>query len=529
MNNTHLPQLLLGCLLFIVSSSCEVDKAGAPNAKSTAGEDRNMFGHRIPRGLTINTEGLTEGYIMFAVPNSASMYLINRKGEVVHEWKGNYPVLGAYLCEDGSLVQNAADPDFPVFAGGGESGRIQKISWEGKILWDFEYANEESHAHHDFTIMPSGNILTIAWEAKTPEEVLAAGRKPELTPKAGLWPDKIVEIVPEGHRGGKIVWEWHIWDHLIQDYDARKANYGNPADHPELLDFNLGDSLPPLITQDSMDILKKLGRGWRNQTPENLGSDVYHVNAIKYNTDLDQIAFCSPDLSEIFIIDHSTTTKEAAGHSGGRWGKGGDFLYRWGNPENYRRGDSTDRKLFRQHDIRWIEKGKPGEGNLTVFNNDIPNRDSLNYSAVHEIVPPTDEKGHYLIENGKAFGPENPVWTYIAPDTVSFFSSFISGAHRMNDGNTFVNEGARGRYFEVTKEGQIVWEYLNPYRGDVRKPNGDPNPPMPMTYFGFRSTFIPADHPAFENRKLEPVNPQPKVFQLPPPPQDPKQQKTPDD
>ncbi|MEX1241586.1 MAG: aryl-sulfate sulfotransferase, partial [Cyclobacteriaceae bacterium] len=319
MNKTHLSRLLLGCLLLIVSSSCQTDKTDAANPKSTPGKDRNMFGHRIPRGLTINTEGLTEGYIMFAVPNSASMYLINRKGEVVHEWKGNYPVMGAYLCEDGSLVQNAADPDFPVFAGGGESGRVQKISWEGKILWDFEYANEAFHAHHDFTMMPNGNILAIAWEAKTLEEVLAAGRKPELTPKAGLWPDKIVEIAPEGPRGGTIVWEWHIWDHLIQDHDPTRANYGKPADHPELLDFNLGDSLPPLITQDSMDILKKQGRGWRNQTPENIGSDVYHVNAIKYNADLDQIAISSPSLSEIIIIDHSTTTKQAAGHSGGRW------------------------------------------------------------------------------------------------------------------------------------------------------------------------------------------------------------------
>jgi hypothetical protein len=461
---------------------------------------------------------------MFAVPNSASVYLINRKGEVVHEWKGNYGVMGAYLCEDGALVQNAVDPDFPVFAGGGETGRIQKISWDSKLLWDFEYANEQFHAHHDFTIMPNGNILAIAWEAKTPEEVLAAGRKPELTPKAGLWPDKIVEIAPEGERGGRIVWEWHMWDHLIQDYDATKANYGRPADHPELLDFNVGDSLPKLITQDSMNVLKAQDRARRNETPENRGSDLYHVNAIKYNADLDQIAFSSPDLSEIFIIDHSTTTKQAAGHTGGRWGKGGDFLYRWGNPENYHRGDSTDQKLFHQHDIRWIEKGKPGAGNLTVFNNDIPNKDTLNYSAIHEITPPTDEKGNYIIEKGKAFGPENPVWTYVAPDTVSFFSGFISGAHRMNNGNTFINEGARGRYFEVTKDGKIVWEYLNPYRGDIRKPNGDPNPPIPMTYFGFRSTFVPADHPGLANRKLEPLNPQPKVFKLPPP-QDPKQQK----
>lgn len=508
----------------ILMWACDADKKGATkevnNKKIISAKDRNMFGHGIPRGLTINSEGLTEGYVMFAVPNSASVYLINRKGQVVHEWKGNFGSLApvAYLGDDGSLVQNATDPDFPVFAGGGEAGRLQKITWDNKLIWDFEYATEESHAHHDFAVMPNGNILAIAWEAKTVQEVLAAGRKPELTPKAGLWPDKIVEIEPQGKRGGKIVWEWHIWDHLIQDYDSKKANYGNPAQHPELLNFNTGDSIPPLISQDSLDILIAMGMERRNNTPENMGSDVYHVNAIKYNKELNQIAISSPSLSEIFIIDHSTTTKEAAGHTGGRWGKGGDFLYRWGNPLNYQRGDSTDQKLFHQHDIRWIEKGKPGAGNLTVFNNDIDYRDSLNYSAIYEIAPPTDKKGYYLIKGDKPFGPEKPVWTYIAPDTVSFWSSFISGAHRMDNGNTFINEGAKARFFEVTKEGKIVWEYLNPYRGDVRKPNGDPNPPMPLTYIAFRSTYIPADHPALANRKLVPVNPQPTAFVMPSPP-----------
>ena len=518
MKKTHLLLQLFVYFSIAAFSQAKVDTKDTSNKKAPAPKDRNMFGHGIPRGLTISSDGLSEGYVMFAVPNSASVYLINRKGEVVHEWKGNYGVMGAYLNDDGSLVQNAFDPDFPVFAGGGESGRLQKITWDNKIVWDFEYANEESHAHHDFTVMPNGNFIAIAWEARTADEAKAAGRKPKLIPIAGLWPDKIVEIKPQGERNGKIVWEWHIWDHLIQDFDPKKVNYGNPSDHPELLDLNAGDTLPPLISKDSMNILKKQGKARRNATPENRGSDVYHVNAIKYNAELDQIAFSSPDLSEIFIIDHSTTIKEAAGHTGGRWGKGGDFLYRWGNPENYRHGDSTNRQLFFQHDIRWIESGKPGAGNLTVFNNDIRNRDSMNYSAIYEITLPKDQKGNYLIEKGKPFGPEKPVWTYIAPDSISFYSSFISGAHRMKNGNTFINEGAKGRFFEVSKEGKIVWEYLNPYRGEIRKPNGDPISPMPMTFSGFRGTFIPADHPAFANRKLVPLNPQPKVFLLPPPP-----------
>ncbi len=511
---------LLICLSLVSFSQAKVDSKDTSTKKTPVPKDRNMFGHGIPRGLTITSDGLTEGYIMFAVPNSASVYLINRKGAVVHEWKGNYggPEGSAYLNNDGSLTRNAVDPDFPVFAGGGEAGRLQKITWDNKLVWDFEYANEQFHTHHDLAVMPNGNVLAIAWEAKTADEVIAAGRKPELIPKAGLWPDKIVEIEPQGKSGGRVVWEWHIWDHLIQDYDAKKANYGNPANHPELLDFNVGHKLPPHISQDSLDILIASGEEERNVTPENMGSDVYHFNAVKYNAQLNQIAFSSPRLSEIFIIDHSTTTKEATSHRGGRWGKGGDFLYRWGNPKNYRKGDSSNQKLFGQHDIRWIETGNPGAGHLTLFNNNIHRPDKINYSAIYEIAPPTTQKGNYKLEEDKTFGPEKPVWTYIAPDSVSFYGAFVSGAHRMNNGNTFINEGPKGRFFEVTKEGKIVWEYLNPYRGKLRKPNGDLIPSRPLTYMEFRSTFIPADHPGLANRKLEPLNPQPKVFVMPTPP-----------
>lgn len=68
--------------------------------KSPPAKDRNMFGLNIPRGLKINSEGLAPGYIIFVVPNSPYVYLINRRGEVVHQWKGNYAVLGAYLQDD---------------------------------------------------------------------------------------------------------------------------------------------------------------------------------------------------------------------------------------------------------------------------------------------------------------------------------------------------------------------------------------------------------------------------------------------
>lgn len=522
--------LLFTLSVIVLTSFCQVSNKDTLTKKDTAAKnvkapspERDLAGLYLTRGVKINGDGLADGYIMFPVTNSPYVYLINRRGDVVHKWKGNCEVFHAYLMDDGSLVQGAMDPDFPVFGFGGPFGRIQKISWDGKMLWDFEYATEEHIVHHDFSVMANGHVLALAYEAESYKDAIANGRKPEKTPKAGPWLEGIIEIEPEGKTHGKIVWEWHLKDHLIQDFDAKKANYGNPADHPELFDFNLGVQLPKPITQDSMDILQVKGWAARNETADNRGADIFHFNAIRYDSDLNQIVFSSPHVSEIFIIDHSTTTKEAAGHKGGRYGKGGDFLYRWGNPQNYKRGDSTNEQLFGQHDVRWIEKGKPGAGHFTIFDNNHfspfldstrPSFDSINYSAVYEIVPPISSKGNYLLENGKAYGPDKPVWMYKAADSLSFWSPFVSGAARMNNGNTFICEGIKGHFFEVTKEGKMVWEYFNPYHGDIRQMNGDP---AGLGFFEFRSTFIPADHPALVNKKLEPVNPQPPVFAMPPP------------
>lgn len=502
-------------VLLVLVFSCQ----NKENKDKENDKDRNMFGHRIPRGLTKTSDSLKQGYLMYALPNSPYVYLINRTGEVVHQWKSNYDTFVSYLMEDGSLMVGAIDPDFPTFGFGGPYGRIQKISWEGKMLWNYEYATRDSMIHHDFAVKPDGNILALAYHKISYDEAIEMGRKPELTPLGGPWVEKIVELEPSGREDAKVVWEWRIQDHLIQDYDSTKANFGTLADHPELINFNVGDSVPPVISQDSVDVLVAMGRG-RNLTTNNRGSDLFHLNAINYNAELDQIAVSSPELSEIFIIDRGVTTAEAKGHSGGKRGMGGDLLYRWGNPQNYNQGDSTDRKLYYQHDIQWIENGKPGANHLLLYNNDIPmGPDSLHYSAIHEINPPITEDGKYSLQDNGRFGPEEPYWTYVAKDTVSFYGSFISGTQRMANGNTFINEGPKGRFFEVTPAGDIVWEYLNPFRGDIRKPDGEPNDILPMTYFIFRASFIPAEHPAFKGKEIKPLDPQPEPFKLPPPPE----------
>ncbi|MEJ2133585.1 MAG: aryl-sulfate sulfotransferase, partial [Gammaproteobacteria bacterium] len=141
-----------------------------------------------------------------------------------------------YLLDNGHLIRGAREPEVPAFWGGGQGGRIQELTWDGEIVWDYLLASEEHLLHHDFEVLPNGNVLAIAWEKRTPEEARRAGRKPDRTPEGGLWPDKIVELEPLPPNDARIVWEWHMWDHIVQNHDASLRGYGEPSAHPELVD-----------------------------------------------------------------------------------------------------------------------------------------------------------------------------------------------------------------------------------------------------------------------------------------------------
>ena len=475
-------------------------------------EIMKIGGLGMTRGLISKSDEATPGYVLFCPLLSTTTYLINLNGEVVHTWESKYGPSGfVYLKDNGNLVRGGRDPKAPVFAGGGQGGRIQEFSWEGELLWDYKFSNESHLSHHDIALLPNGNILVIAWEAKTPEEAKQAGRKPELIPRAGVWSDMIVELQPLGKSDSKTIWEWHYWDHLIQDYDSTQYNFGKVSEHPELIDINKSEPLPKVKTKEALDELRSKNRASTNSTIDNEGSDLFHTNAINYNVALDQIVISARNRNEILIIDHSTTNQEAKSHTGGRWDKGGDILYRWGNPQNYNRGDSTNQQLRAQHDVRWIPKGYPGEGNLTVFNN-IVHSPRGSYSIVLEFTSPIDSKGYTLAAN-ESFGPSEPLWKYIAQDTTSFNGPFISGAHRIANGNTFITEGPKGRYIEVTPTGKVVWEYWTPYAGYSRMPDGTfPQPVGPFVFSTFRATHIGIDHPALKGKTLKPLMPQPEAY-----------------
>ncbi len=537
--------------IFLITNSCKTDTAKkevrqTKEIRQWKPEDtRSIQGNMATRGLVKNVERSTPGYVLFNPSNSTKTFLMNKDGQVVHSWDGELmSPLSPYLLDNGHLVRMEIDLDYPTFAAGGAAGRIREYDWDGNLVWDFEYANEKELVHHDLEILPNGNILAIAYEAKTVEEALAAGMNSEHIAKAGVWPDKIIEIKPTRPSGGEIVWEWHLWDHLIQDLDSTKENYGVIAAQPRKIDINVpvAHDFPPM-PEGQVTGLKKVGLFTSNFSSDNLASDFTHCNAVSYNPALDQIAFSFKLFNEIYIIDHSTSTEEAKGSTGGRWGHGGDLLYRWGNPENYGRGTKENRILYNQHDAKFIPEGYPGAGSLMVFDNDIPNasnkyptllaafldahspdpqiaiRDFGNYSEVLQFVPTTNEDGSYALSENGTFGPEKQDWSYGAPDKYSFYSAIQSGAHRLKNGNTFITSGFRGRFFEVTSEKEIVWEYWNPYNYNYKLPDGTSAAPF-IPYQQFRAWLHPHDHPAFDGRNLVPISPQPEpfIFKMPPPP-----------
>ena len=430
----------------------------------------------VEGGLSLNEEGAFEGYTLIAPYLAKTTFLVDMEGQVVHRWEADEtPAGGAYLLEDGSLLR-AADTDNPRFRSNGTGGRLQLFDWDGELLWDYLVSDDTRMQNHDYEPMPNGNVLVAAWEYRSRAEALAAGQDPDRATDQGLWPCLLLEIEPVFPDEGRVVWEWNAWDHLVQDRDPRLANYGEVAAHPELIDINAGTSygeLDPEEAQRLEDLAEEMqsigylggDADGGDDLAAGLGTDFLHVNAVSYQPELDLIVLSSWELSEVFVLDHSTTTEEAAGHTGGRWGRGGDLLYRWGNPQNYGAGGPEDQQLFAQHDSRWL----PGP-RLLIFNNDAGRAEGRggerrSYSTVDEIVLPFDPEQGFGREAGRAFGPAEPIWRYRASDPESFYGSFISGAHRLPNGNTFVCEGPRGRLFEVTPDQRMVWEYTIPFAG----------------------------------------------------------------
>ncbi|MCH2133995.1 MAG: aryl-sulfate sulfotransferase [Phycisphaerales bacterium] len=426
-------------------------------------------------GLLEQQPGTADGYVLWSPLNGTDAFLIDNNGRLVNQWSSTYqPGVSTYLLEDGSLLRTGRGTGNADFVAGGQGGMVERYSWDGTLEWSYRYSEAGLYkSHHDIHPMANGNVLILAWEMKTEAECIAAGRDPSTLQEGELWPEHVIEVQPTGFDTGEIVWEWHIWDHLIQNFDPLLPNYGDPIDYPGRMDINSR-------TNDEADWL--------------------HANALHYNEELDQIMLCIHRGGEIWIVDHDLTTEEAAGPAG-------DIMYRWGNPSIYNRNaDDSDRKLYGQHDARWIPEGYPGAGNILVFNNG-QNRPEGLYTTIEEITPPLLADGTYELDASGIYGPADSELVYISDTPEDFYASFISGAERQPNGNTLICSGPWGDFFEVTPASDIVWRYMNPVTADGPLSQGqlpDGQGPNSTVNRVFRASRYPTDFAGFVGKDMTP-------------------------
>ena len=409
----------------------------------------NIYSQEDPTvGLLVKESASTDVLTLVANTGSREAYLINNCGHYVHTWQDlEGSGFASYLTKDGELVRSERGGN--SFNAGGAAGKLSKYDWNGNTLWSVEL-NEENvfQQHHDIALLPNGNILALVWELVDYETAIALGRDKDITNMQGVYMESIYEIKPVGSSDYEIVWKWNLIDHLIQDFDDTKENYGVIADNPNRIDINFTDG----STAKSVD--------------------PFHYNGIDYNVDLDQILVSSRNFSEVFVLDHSTTTAEAATSSGGNSGRGGDLLFRYGNPESYGFGDADDQLFFGQHDSRWLvdSQGKY-TGSISVYNNgsDRPG----NFSTVDEVQLIFDSStGRYAFDDtGYELAPHNMVIN--GAKFINFSSIRMSGAFKLDNDNYIVCHATNGVLQEIDLDGELLWEYIYPvntvgpvYQGD---------------------------------------------------------------
>jgi len=425
-------------------------------------------------GLTQYDAGNADGYVLFSPMVSTQTFLIDKCGEKVHEWNtsARKPALAAYLLEDGSLLRTGQLNNV-FFNAGGNGGLIEKFDWDGNLLWGYSISDSTQCMHHDIAALPNGNILCIVWDRRAKQEAILMGKDTSYT-NTHLWSEKIIELQPISTDSAAVVWEWKLWDHLVQDFDNTKMNFGVVSSHPELVNINYFPGAA--------------------NTP-----DWIHVNSIDYHPGLDQIVLSSHTFSEIWIIDHSTTTAQASTHTGGNSGKGGDLLYRWGNPQAYQRGNPSTKVFFGQHHATWVPQGYPNEGKIVVFNNGL-NRPGT-YSSLDMMAPPLNVSNTYDVPATTAFLPTGLFWNYTDTPPSDFYSSNISGVYPMRNGSFMVTNGTKGMFFEIDSAGNTIWNYISPVTNSGIASQGS----SPTNNLVFRCNFYESNYPGLAGQMLIPL------------------------
>lgn len=425
-------------------------------------DDNQILKPALNQAITVyENDHFEDDYILITPMRQDTTYLIDRTGKLQQSWSNEGDeVLMAYLMKDGSVLRSIftnADNGINI---PGKTGKLQIIDKNNALVWEWHLDNSTQALHHDIALLPNGNILASVWEVIDFNMCVEAGRDPNKLFDNRLVIDKVIEIQPVGNNQANIIWEWSLWDHIIQDFDVNRSNYGDIADHPELFDVNLG-------------------AGGENYT---------HVNSLNYITEFDQIIINSRTLNEFFIIDHSTSTEEARTSLGGTYGKGGDILFRWGNPVNFKTGNSNDRKITGQHDASFFKSNGQFE-NFLVFDN----LDNVEYSTVKAINVNISEIGNYpnVLDIGNI--PSNVSWEY---SSNSILSKLTSGCQRLRNGNILITSTAGNIIREVTMDKRVVWEY------DFNQESTDEQD-FKMYSNGFKTRSLSVNYSGIQSLNLE--------------------------
>lgn len=214
-------------------------------------------------------------YILAVAPDEG-VFLIDHDGNNLFEWDLDGDLLGndAELLSDGSLLATIKVNN-PRIDYGGYGGSFRKINADQTVEWEVTYAGDTYIAHHDVNYLSNGNIIFPVWEEVSAAEASEMG----FSGNFDIYPDAIIEMNPLTQ---EVVWEWHVTDHIIQDYDDSKPNYGVVGEHPNKIDINYND--------DQTD------------------GDITHINGITLDETNDLLYMTVNFYSEVWVIDHSTST-----------------------------------------------------------------------------------------------------------------------------------------------------------------------------------------------------------------------------
>ncbi len=412
----------LGVLL--LAAVAALSAAGAPSV--------------YPTGVTIYDPARTwNGYTVLSPLATQAVVVIDMNGNVVKRWDDFNNSAGGparVLPGGGVIAASGARPPHQ------ESLALEQRSFDGKVLWRFD-RNEQielgdrgtvwsARQHHDWQRedFPAGYYSPEYEPAATGSNTLILTHTNHVVPAVAevmLEDDRLVEVTPDG----RIAWEWTAGEHIDELGFAPDARAAIKA----ASDTNAG--------RGSFDWL--------------------HVNSATYVGpnrwyDAGDQRFAP---NNVLISSRQASLLAIVARDGSiAWRLGPDFSA----SEELRK----IRQIIGQHHAHLIPKGLPGAGNLLVFDNG----GSSGYGFAGPIAP--NGVGAFARATSRVL-EINPVtlelvWSYTAP---RFFSTNISSAQRLVNGNTLITEGAGGRVFEVTSDGTIVWEYMNPLFAGPRASN----------------------------------------------------------